>query len=100
MHFSGSESCKLWWLGERQWLSWQGCHWDCCLVVPKAGCSAQRAVRCQGEELLYCEQAVHIREDGQVFPEALQSQEPELHVERKERKIEISFESQGWKLSR
>lgn len=38
--------------------------------------------------------------DGQIFPEALQSQEPELHVARKEKKIEINFESQGWKLSR
>lgn len=48
--------------------------------------------------VLDSKQAVHIREDEHIFPEALQSQEPELHVERKEKKTEISFESQGWKL--
>lgn len=53
-----------------------------------------------GRAVINSEQAVHIREDGQIFPEALQSQEHELHVEKKERKIEISFESQGWRLSR
>lgn len=50
--FSRSASCNQWWLAEWQWLSWQGCHrWHCCLVVPKARHSGQRAVRCQGEEL-------------------------------------------------
>lgn len=34
------------------------------------------------------EQAVRIREDGQVFPEALQSHEPEPPVARKEGKID------------
>lgn len=53
-----------------------------------------------GRAAVDSEQIVHIREDGQIFPEALQSQESELHVKRKETKIEISFESQGWKVSR
>lgn len=46
------------------------------------------------------EQAVHIREGGQVFPEVLQSQEPEPHVGRKEGKIEITLEGEGCKLLR
>lgn len=46
------------------------------------------------------EQVVRITEDGWVFPEALQNQEPEPHVARKEGKIEITLEGQGWKLLR
>ena len=53
-----------------------------------------------GRAVVDSDQAVRIREDGQVFPEALQSQESEPHVERKEGKIEITLEGQGWKLLR
>lgn len=51
-----------------------------------------------GRAVVHSEQAVHIGRGGQVFPKALQSQEPEPHVERKEGKTEITLEGEGCKL--
>lgn len=69
----------------------------CCAVLVGFGCSPELL---GGRVIGDSEQAVWIRENGQVFPEVLQSHEPEPHVARKEGKTEITLEGQGWKLLR
>lgn len=60
-----------------------------------AVCSGYSTEVPDGRAVVDSEQAVCIREVGQVFPEALQSQEPEPSVERKEGKIAITLEGKG-----